>query len=304
MRARCEYQNLSTRNSKISNWTRVTCWCAGRATRNELCHWENRRRTRSQIISRISVLCWQRGREVELRQAGLPGLEIQRCFLSGVAAASSPVNVYGRWCVLHPPLEDVLRLHICCAIPAPRIWLRMVPTFEPCRSFWATQTFPRRRSIHTWRSTGYGRCIRSIIRGRRRDETHLGDTGSTQSSFAHAYVFRENVLNSMTATGRAKTIVGKAVTDFLRHLSERNSSPHTIKAYRRDLSLFAAYAGSCGWKQIDHIAVRGFLSQLYGNGLSKTSVARALAAVRSLYRWLAREGGVEHNPAKLGSMQC
>jgi len=105
----------------------------------------------------------------------------------------------------------------------------------------------------------------------------------------------------MTATGRAKTIVGKAVTDFLRHLSERNSSPHTIKAYRRDLSLFAAYAGSCGWKQIDHIAVRGFLSQLYGNGLSKTSVARALAAVRSLYRWLAREGVVEHNPAKLVS---
>jgi integrase/recombinase XerC len=106
---------------------------------------------------------------------------------------------------------------------------------------------------------------------------------------------------SMTATGRAKTIVGNAVTDFLRHLGERNSSPHTIKAYRRDLSLFAAYSGSRGWKQIDHIAVRGFLSQLYSNGLSKTSVARALAAVRSLYRWLAREGVVEQNPAKLVS---
>jgi integrase/recombinase XerC len=105
----------------------------------------------------------------------------------------------------------------------------------------------------------------------------------------------------MTATGRAKTIVGKAVSDFLRHLGERNSSMHTIKAYRHDLSLFAAYAGSRGWKQIDHIAVRGFLSQLYGNGLSKTSVARALAAVRSLYRWLAREGVVEQNPAKLVS---
>jgi len=65
--------------------------------------------------------------------------------------------------------------------------------------------------------------------------------------------------------------------------------------------LFAAYSGSRGWKQIDHIAVRGFLSQLYGNGLEKTSVARALAAVRSLYRWLAREGVVEQNPAKLVS---
>src|ERR1700694_3668549 len=100
---------------------------------------------------------------------------------------------------------------------------------------------------------------------------------------------------------KANTIVGKAVADFLRHLCERNSSPHTVKAYSRDLAIFAAYAGPRGWKDIDHIAVRGFLSQLYGNGLSKTSVARALAAVRSLYRWLAREGGVEQNPAKLGS---
>jgi integrase/recombinase XerC len=102
----------------------------------------------------------------------------------------------------------------------------------------------------------------------------------------------------MTMT-KANTIVAKAVTDFLRHLGERNSSPHTIKAYRQDLTLFAAYAGSRGWKQIDHIAVRGFLSQLYEKGLSKVSVARALAAVRSLYRWLAREGVVEQNPAKL-----
>jgi integrase/recombinase XerC len=103
----------------------------------------------------------------------------------------------------------------------------------------------------------------------------------------------------MTASAQAKAIVATAVTDFLRHLHERNSSPHTIKAYKQDLELFSIYAGSRRWKQIDHIAVRGFLSQLYGKGLSKTSVARALAAVRSLYRWLAREGLVEQNPAKL-----
>ena len=103
----------------------------------------------------------------------------------------------------------------------------------------------------------------------------------------------------MRTSTEGRTTVGKAVADFMRHLGERNASLHTIKAYGRDLSLFAAYAGSHGWKQIDHIAVRGFLSQLYGNGLSKTSVARGLAAVRSLYRWLAREGVVEQNPAKL-----
>ncbi|MFZ0294532.1 MAG: tyrosine recombinase XerC [Candidatus Sulfotelmatobacter sp.] len=100
---------------------------------------------------------------------------------------------------------------------------------------------------------------------------------------------------------KRNTTVAKAVADFLRHLRERNASPHTIKAYNQDLTLFAAHAGSRGWKQIDHIVVRGFLSQLYEKGLSKTSVARALAAVRSLYRWLAREGVVEQNPAKLVS---
>ena len=89
------------------------------------------------------------------------------------------------------------------------------------------------------------------------------------------------------------------MADFLRHLQEKNSSPHTIKAYTGDLANFSAYAGSRNWKQIDHIVIRGFLSQLYEKGLSKTSVARALAALRSLYRWLAQEGEVDQNPAKL-----
>jgi len=93
--------------------------------------------------------------------------------------------------------------------------------------------------------------------------------------------------------------VPKAVARFLRSLRERNASAHTIKAYTGDLEKFAVYVGDSGWKQIDHVRIRGFLSRLYDQGLSKTSVARALAAVRSLYRWLAREGVVEQNPAAL-----
>jgi integrase/recombinase XerC len=98
---------------------------------------------------------------------------------------------------------------------------------------------------------------------------------------------------------KPNSIVAKAVADFLGHLRESNASPHTIKAYSGDLAHFAAYAGSRTWKEIDHIAIRGFLSQLYEKSLGKTSVARSLAALRSLYRWLAREGVVEQNPAKL-----
>jgi integrase/recombinase XerC len=96
-------------------------------------------------------------------------------------------------------------------------------------------------------------------------------------------------------------IVDKAVRDFLQSLRQRNASIHTIKAYRGDLDEFAAYAGSRNWEQIDHVTIRGFLSHLYEKGLGKTSVARALAAVRSLYRWLAQEGAVEQNPAALVS---
>ena len=95
--------------------------------------------------------------------------------------------------------------------------------------------------------------------------------------------------------------VARGVARFLRALeSERRASRHTVKAYTLDLGRFAEYIGPAdGWDSIDHIRIRGFLSSLYEKRLSKTSVARALAALRSLYRWLAREGVVEQNPAAL-----
>ena len=93
----------------------------------------------------------------------------------------------------------------------------------------------------------------------------------------------------------------KPVTEFLRSLRELNASVHTIKAYEKDLGIFVAHVGSRRLQDIDHITIRGFLSHLYDKGLSKTSVARSLAAVRSLYRWLGQEGLVEQNPAALVS---
>ena len=100
-------------------------------------------------------------------------------------------------------------------------------------------------------------------------------------------------------TKRGATIVEKAVAGFVRALQERNASAHTIKAYRTDLAQFAEYVGPQGWRDIDHVLIRGYLANLYERGLSKTSVARALAALRSLYKWLAQEGEVEQNPAAL-----
>jgi integrase/recombinase XerC len=95
--------------------------------------------------------------------------------------------------------------------------------------------------------------------------------------------------------------LAQAVADFLRALAERNVSGHTLKAYRGDLEKFSCYAGSRPPGSLNHIAIRSFLSKLYQDGLGKSSVARSLAAVRSLYRWLAEEGRVTHNPAALVS---
>ena len=79
---------------------------------------------------------------------------------------------------------------------------------------------------------------------------------------------------------------------FLTHLSkERDQSPHTIKAYRRDLTAFAQfcerfYGTGWRWAEVDRLGVRGFLGELDRRGLSKRSAARALSALRSFYRYL------------------
>ena len=93
-----------------------------------------------------------------------------------------------------------------------------------------------------------------------------------------------------------------AVEIFLTALHQRNVSSNTITAYRKDLAKFQRYLEHNHFHNldaVDHITIRGFLSHLYEGGLSKPSVARALAAVRSLYRWLSRENKVRHNPAAL-----
>lgn len=95
------------------------------------------------------------------------------------------------------------------------------------------------------------------------------------------------------------------VADFLRYLgTERNDSPHTVKAYARDLDSVAvflgAYYGTAGWKWagVDRLAVRAYLADAARRGWSKRSMARALSALRSFYRFLNMHYGIEVNPAR------
>ena len=105
------------------------------------------------------------------------------------------------------------------------------------------------------------------------------------------------------AAAQVNSEIHKGVTAFLNSLKGKNSSEHTQRAYGNELCRFAAFLGpEVRWKDVDHIFIRSFLSELHSQGLSKVSIARALAALRSMYKWLAREGMVQQNPAKLVAM--
>ena len=84
---------------------------------------------------------------------------------------------------------------------------------------------------------------------------------------------------------------------------ERNDSPHTVKAYERDVKDFAAfctdyYGGAWSWAGVDRLAIRGWLGAMQQRGLAKRSAARALSALRTFYRFLNTTQGLEINPAK------
>lgn len=92
---------------------------------------------------------------------------------------------------------------------------------------------------------------------------------------------------------------------FLTHLEkERDVSPNTLTAYSRDLGEFMTYLShyygekSWTWQGIDRLTIRGFLGYLTRRNLSKRSIARALSAVRSFFRYMHREEEVEANPAR------
>jgi integrase/recombinase XerC len=86
--------------------------------------------------------------------------------------------------------------------------------------------------------------------------------------------------------------------DFLK--AEQGVSLHTLRAYSRDLDEFASFLDEKP-KDIDYLDIRSYIASLHHRELKKSSISRKLAAIRSFFKYLHREGYVKKNPAKLVS---
>lgn len=107
------------------------------------------------------------------------------------------------------------------------------------------------------------------------------------------------------AQNESPCLLSARIEAYLAALEQRpGQSPHTLRAYRRELREFSAYAcrllgAGAGVQVLEHTHIRAYLGELYARGLSRASAARALAAIRSWCRWLAAKGELERNPAAL-----
>jgi len=89
---------------------------------------------------------------------------------------------------------------------------------------------------------------------------------------------------------------------FLADLRRANVSVHTLRNYASDLAQFHDYFATTGKpavEQIDALAIREWLGHLYSERLTAVSMRRKLAAVRSFFKFLIREGVVTANYARL-----
>jgi integrase/recombinase XerC len=100
----------------------------------------------------------------------------------------------------------------------------------------------------------------------------------------------------------------EALESFLEHLAlNENASDHTVRAYESDLTQFSRFLADTLQRRrdaivpgdIDRARVRAFLGALHARGVSRSSAARKLAAIRAFSRFLRREGIVQGDPAAL-----
>jgi len=98
--------------------------------------------------------------------------------------------------------------------------------------------------------------------------------------------------------------LGRWINDYLEELQRRNSSVHTIRNYAADLRQFVDYFSRNGLTppapaEFDQLQLREWMADLYAQNLSKPTIRRKLAAVRSLFDHCLRQGVITINRASL-----
>src|SRR5689334_19508137 len=96
--------------------------------------------------------------------------------------------------------------------------------------------------------------------------------------------------------------MARLLADYERHLaSERNLTPHTVRAYVGDIGNLLDHATRLGLADVGELdlrSLRSWLARQQSSGLSRTTLARRATAARVFTAWLARTGRV---PADVGA---
>ena len=115
----------------------------------------------------------------------------------------------------------------------------------------------------------------------------------------------ETYSNRKEERPKKRNSIAESVKRFLVSLKEQlNYSEHTIQAYALDLAQFNDFISeyhsdpNISVEKIDKSSIRHFLGMMVEKGISRKSIARKLAALRSWFKYLIRTGVVEYNPAK------
>jgi integrase/recombinase XerD len=90
------------------------------------------------------------------------------------------------------------------------------------------------------------------------------------------------------------------IQEFSEYLRiEKRNSPHTVSAYRRDLSRFSAELAGQKVDSVTTADIRDFLISLREQGLSPASVARTLSSIKSFFKYLCQDKQFQDNPAEI-----
>lgn len=94
----------------------------------------------------------------------------------------------------------------------------------------------------------------------------------------------------------------EAINYFENYLiNERQVSSNTVKSYLNDLNDLVSFINyeDKSLTEIDYFALRMFIAYLYDKGLSKSSIERKIATLRSFFKFLIKRGLIEDNPARM-----